>query len=145
MPIMIPNNNLPPGTLRGVYASLLLGQVAIGAILYFLSSQSTTEQAPASVMTGLQTWQLVACALLLFAVLTAAYLRGRLVQSATRPDGQKVATTALVAWALMEGANLATVILAYRHNDTSLYLAFVVGLLAFVWLRPATWPLEAEA
>lgn len=96
-------------------------------------------------MTGLQTWQLVACALLLFAVLTAAYLRGRLVQSATRPDGQKVATTALVAWALMEGANLATVILAYRHNDTSLYLAFVVGLLAFVWLRPATWPLEAEA
>lgn len=142
---MIPSNpnTMPPERLPVIYIALLVGQIAVGAILYFLlSSQSTIEQASGAVTYGLQSWQLIACALLLFAILTAAYLRARLSQSASKPDVQKVATTAVIAWALVEGANLATVILAYLNDDASLLLAFVVGLLAFLWLRPGSWPLE---
>ncbi len=49
-----------------------------------------------------------------------------------------------MAWALVEGVNFIALILAFLNHDRMLFLAFALGLLAFVWLRPATWPSLVE-
>ena len=136
---------MPPERLAGIYLSLLVGQIAIGAIFYWLSAQSSPPgPQPEVTASRLSLYQLIGPILLLFAILTAAYLRGRLVQKVEKPDPQAVARVAILSWALVEGANLATVIMAYQQDDARLFVVFVAGMLAFVWLRPATWPLDAS-
>ncbi len=140
---MIPTN--PNTTLPAIYLSLLVGQIAIGTILYWLSAQSNPPgPQPDVTASGLSIYQVIGPILLLFAILTAAYLRGRLVQKVEKTDPQAVARAAILSWALVEGANLATVIMAYLQDDARLFVVFVAGMLAFVWLRPATWPLDAS-
>ncbi len=140
---MIPTN--PNTTLPAIYLSLLVGQIAIGIILYWLSAQSNPPgPQPDVTASGLSIYQVIGPILLLFAILTAAYLRGRLVQKVEKTDPQAVARAAILSWALVEGANLATVIMAYLQDDARLFVVFVAGMLAFVWLRPATWPLDAS-
>ncbi len=122
-----------------VYLSLLVSQIIIGALLYGLSTPQSNYIQESTLVLGVAWHRLVVGFLLIFAILTAVYLRSQLAQRQEKPDAATVKNTQLIAWLLLEMANIATVVLASLQHDRQLFLVFFVGLMAFAWMRPATW------
>lgn len=122
-----------------VYYALLIGQVLICFILFFLT---TSESNPTLDMSFGDIKQLLVLLLVPAAIMISHYLYSKKIREGKKLSGygEKIMhfrESSVLRWALLEGVNLINLIFFFLSQNYFFLLTFGFGFLFFLFARPS--------
>ncbi|HFA50704.1 MAG TPA: hypothetical protein ENJ95_16980 [Bacteroidetes bacterium] len=131
--------NIQPNSFKAtiiIYYGLFAGQALMGLIFYYLMQSEGREDTLES------PFNIIIPGAVAFGII-ASYLVGQYQKNNLPPAGSSADEKlehfrrwSIVRFALLEGGNLVALVLAFMFGSINYMLCFVVGLAAFILLRP---------
>ena len=118
-----------------MYFGLLVGQVLMGVLLFFLMQKMELERQVES------PYNFIIPGAVILGIIASQFFQRKQMEGlpTSAPLSEKLAhfrKWGIVKWAVAEGGNLVSLILTFLFGNITTYIWFGVGVLMFAFLRP---------